>query len=186
LSTSFCVDVFVSVLLPVGEAFSSSSSSSAEQCEDERTGGGGRRIQCNRERRQPRGFEDEEDEAWSASVHSPTERVRRPKFARKIRTVTLETRVGFDSNRKFTPGNEKGEITNPSDGSDGFIVHFERRKRREETIAAQSRRSVFVGVYVQRERETVFETVDDDDEFFCEFERGRGVDELVFVVVDAI
>ena len=113
--------------------------------------------------------------------------MRRPKFARKIRTLTLETRVGFDSNRKFTPGNEKGEITNPSDGSDGFIVHFERRKRREETIAAQSRRSVFVGVYVQRERETVFETVDDDDdEFFCEFERGRGVDELVFVVVDVV
>jgi hypothetical protein len=115
--------------------------------------------------------------------------MRRPKFARKIRTLTLETRVGFDSNRKFTPGNEKGEITNPSDGSDGFIVHFERRKRREETIAAQSRRSVFVGVYVQRERETVFETVDDDDdddEFFCEFERGRGVDELVFDVVDVV
>ena len=63
--------------------------------------------------------------------------MRRAKFARKIRTLTLETRVGFDSNRKFTPGNEKGEITNPSDGSDGFIVHFERRKRREETIAAQ-------------------------------------------------
>jgi hypothetical protein len=136
LSTSFCIDVFVFVLLPVGKAFSSAA---AEQCEDERTGGGGRRILRNQERRQPRGFEDkedEEDEAWSASVHSPTERVRHPKFARKIRTLTLETRVGFDSNRKFTPGNEKEEITNPSDGSDGFIVHFERRKRREETIAA--------------------------------------------------
>jgi len=126
-----------------------------------------------RERRQPGGFEedkDKEDEAWSASVHSPTERVRQPKFVAKIRTVTLALRVGFDSNRKFTPGNEKGEITNARDGSDGFIVHFERRKRREETIA-QSRRSVFVGVYVQRERETVFE-IFDDDEFFCEFERG--------------
>ena len=79
---------------------------------------------------------NEEHEARSASIYSPTERVRRPKFARKIRTLTLETRVGFNSNRKFTPENEKGEITNPSDGSDGFIVHFERRKRRAETIAA--------------------------------------------------
>ena len=90
--------------------------------------------------------------------------MRRSGNAAEVRRFTLATRIGIDSNRFVSRGNEERAVANARHGANGFILlPWERDKNdddddddeEQQQQQQQQQRSSRVGIYVQRERETV-------------------------------